>query len=144
MKILFVCTGNTCRSPMAQVMAAKLFGGDFTVISAGLAAMPSAPASANAITVMKERQIDLENHRAQLVSEDLIAGADLILTMTQSHKTSLKEAAPDKVYTVGEYANTEISITDPFGGDIEVYRTCADEIYGLLLIIQNKLGEKVE
>ena len=142
MKILFVCTGNTCRSPMAQGMAAKLFGKEHTIISAGLMAMPNAPASANAVMVMKERQIDIKGHQAQLVSEALLDEADLILTMTLGHKTALIQAAPDKVYTLGEYAGQEILVSDPFGGDLDVYRTCADEIYRLLLLIKGSLKIK--
>ena len=139
LKILFVCTGNTCRSPMAQGMAVRLFGEGYTITSAGVAAAPNAPASANAVAVMKERQIDLASHQARRVTEALLLEADLILTMTQSHKTALVQAAADKIYTIGEYAGQKISVSDPFGGDLEVYRACAEEIYGLLVMIKDKI-----
>ena len=142
MKILFVCTGNTCRSPMAQVMAAQILGEGHTIISSGLAAMPNMPASTHAITVMKERQIDLTSHLSQLVSEALIEEADLILTMTDAHKAALIPSAGDKVFTLGEYAvGSAISICDPFGGSAETYRKCAEEIHGLLLEIEQKIKQ---
>ena len=140
-KVLFVCTGNTCRSPMAQVMAAQLFGGDFEVASAGIMAMPDEAASIHAVTAMRERQLDLQKHQAQMVTDALIDCADLILTMTPSHKAALSHAqmAKNKIHTLGEYADCNISVSDPYGGTIEVYRTCADEIHELLLKIRDKL-----
>ena len=139
MKILFVCTGNTCRSPMAQVMAAQLFGEGFEIISAGVMAMSGVTASAHAIAVMNERQLDLMKHQSQPVTDDLLASVDLILTMTTGHKGALSQNAGNKAYTLGEYAGNKIAVSDPFGGDIEVYRTCADEIHELLLKIQDKI-----
>jgi len=139
MKILFVCTGNTCRSPMAQAMAAQLLGEKFDVISAGLMAMPNSAASAHAIAVMNERNIDLSKHKSQLVTEALIKESDLILTMTTSHKEALLQSAGNKVHTLGEYAGSNTSVSDPFGGDLKVYRACADEIYELLEKIKQSL-----
>ena len=144
MKILFVCTGNTCRSPMAQVMAAKLWGADYEVISAGLMAMPSSPASNHAVSAMKNRQLDLSSHRAQMVTDKLIEEAELILTMTESHKEALVQVAKDKVYTLGEYAGQRISISDPYGGDLRIYNKCADEIYSLLIKITPPVKGAVE
>ena len=139
MKILFVCTGNTCRSPMAGAMAEQLLGGKYKIYSAGLMAMPNSKASGHAIAVMKERQIDLTKHKSRLVSEELLTEADLILTMTESHKAALVRAVPEKVFTLGEYAGCQTSITDPFGGSLDVYRDCAGEIYKLLLKIAEKI-----
>ena len=139
MKILFVCTGNTCRSPMAQVMATQLFGEGFQVISAGLMAAPNSAASTHAVTAMNERQLDLAGHQSQMVTETLLKSTDLILTMTESHKSAIVKMAPGKVYTLGEYAGYKISISDPFGGDLEVYRACAKEIHKLLLKIRDKI-----
>lgn len=133
MKILFVCTGNTCRSPMAHVMAAKLLGEGYTTASAGIMAAPDAPASAHAIAVMKERELDLSAHRSQLVTEALLEEADIICAMTFAHKSALIRLVPPgspiiaKVRTLGAH-----DVSDPFGGDIAVYRACADEIYTLL------------
>ena len=164
-KILFVCTGNTCRSPMAQVMAAHLFGPGYEIISAGLMAMPNSAASAHAVAVMKERQLNLTGHKAQPVTEILVKESDLILAMTPSHKTAISKLTVANVWTLTEYANADENavdgdtgrnkdggesgievpgnrifdaeppvsgVSDPFGGDIEVYRKCAGEIYCLL------------
>ena len=139
MKILFVCTGNTCRSPMAQAMASQIFGEKYQIISAGLMAMPNASASVNAVAVMNKLQLSLINHKAQLVTESLLEEADIILTMTENHKEALMQAAPGKVYTLGEYADGNTSIGDPFGGDLNVYQNCANEIYELLLKIKDKI-----
>ncbi|MCL2398953.1 MAG: low molecular weight protein arginine phosphatase [Defluviitaleaceae bacterium] len=143
MKILFVCTGNTCRSPMAQALASQLLGEKYHVVSAGLMAMPNASASANAIAVMHEQQLDLIDHKAQLVTEKLLEEADLILTMTENHKGALIQAVPDKVYTLGEYAGCNTTICDPFGRNLSEYKKCADEIYGLLLKIKDKINLQI-
>ena len=148
MKILFACTGNTCRSPMAQAMAAKLFGDGYEVLSAGVMAMPGQKASENAIEAMKRRQIDLTGHKSQPVSESLLEWADLVLAMTAAHKSAICLAdKAGKVYTLREYAGAhdqaapnQTDISDPFGGDLGVYLACAEEIYGLLLKIKEGIN----
>ena len=140
MKILFVCTGNTCRSPMAGAIAEQLLGDKYKIYSAGLMAMPNSRASAHAVTIMAERQIDLSKHKSRLVSEELLTEMDLVLAMTESHKGALINSIPDKVFTLGEYAGCQTSVTDPFGGNLDEYRACADEIYKLLL----KAAEKIK
>lgn len=135
MKILFVCTGNTCRSPMAQVLLEKIAkdkGLNIEVKSAGIFALDGQKASANAIEVMKSEGIDLENHRARIIHRDLLEEADLILTMSKSHKKALLskfDFVKGKVYTLKEYAyGKEEDIEDPFGGDIRDYRRAKEEI----------------
>lgn len=109
-KILFICTGNTCRSSMAEVLFKKLTKEkgieDIKVISAGLSAFTGDKASPNAIQVMKEMGLDLSNHRARSLEPSLINEADLILTMTQGHKLQLIDLYPqaaDKTYVLKEY-----------------------------------------
>jgi len=136
LKILFVCTGNTCRSPMAQAMASQLFEG-FEVASAGVMAMDGQAASVNAVAAMNQRELDIIKHKAQILSEELITWADLVFTMTTSHKHAIGES--DKVYTLGEYAGCGTSISDPFGGSLDDYLSCAEEIYNLLTKIKAKL-----
>jgi len=122
---------------MAQVMAAQIFGESCEVASAGIMAMPNLEASRHAVEAMKQRKIDLTKHKSQMLTEDLLNWADLVLTMTESHKAAIPDNQ-NKVYTLGEYASTKVSISDPFGGDLDIYLSCAKEIYGLLEKIKNK------
>lgn len=143
MKILFVCTGNTCRSPMAGAMAAEILGDDFEIKTAGLVAPSGAPATDHAITVMNERGLDLKYHKSHPITPELLRSSDLILTMTATHKAAILPTAPQKTYTLKEYAGLSVSgspdVRDPFGSNIETYRICADEIFLLLTTISKRL-----
>ncbi|MCL2204495.1 MAG: low molecular weight protein arginine phosphatase [Defluviitaleaceae bacterium] len=136
--ILFVCTGNTCRSPMAAVLAIKMLaeaGIDCAVQSAGVSASPECGASTHAIRVMDEEGCDLLSHRSQRVTDALLAEAKLVLTMTKGHRSAVLFSCPgvgDKVFTLYEYAGYGRDIGDPFGGDYNIYRACATQIKDLL------------
>ena len=124
MNILFVCTGNTCRSPMAEgYLKSKEIEG-VTVISRGLAADGS-PVSSNSKTAMAEAGIDIAAHISRQITADDINKADKIICLSPSHKSVLLSAGvpADKLFVLGN------GISDPFGGDISVYRRCRDEIF---------------
>ncbi len=129
--VLFVCTGNTCRSPMAQGIFEKIADDkDFQVSckSAGLSAVKGQPASENACTVCKEIGVDISRHKAVNVRDLDLSKFDAIFTMSLRHKHALIAlgANPYKIWVLGT-ENGEIS--DPFGGDEDTYRRCRDEIY---------------
>ncbi|NLY53947.1 MAG: low molecular weight protein arginine phosphatase [Firmicutes bacterium] len=114
MKILFVCTGNTCRSSMAQALLEHLAKEQgltqLEVRSAGLAADPGAKAAVHAEKALQELDIDLSHHRAQNINADLVAWADLILTMTRRHKEAVLRSFPEaeaKVYVLKEFLISE-------------------------------------
>jgi protein-tyrosine-phosphatase len=152
--ILFVCTGNTCRSSIAEAFLRDLLykeglAGEYFVSSAGTGAFPGMPASHNAVQALKVLGIDLSQHCSSAISDELIDNADLILTMTASHKNSLLRLRPDavfKIYTLTEYCDAEnqTDISDPFGGDLDMYIKCRDDIIKYLYVLVRKLKEKGE
>lgn len=133
MKILFVCTGNTCRSPMAQLLYEQLYAdpGD-SCQSAGLSAFAGDPISEGARQVLAERGIDAGGFRARPLSLHMVEEADAICVMTPQHAQLLGQmvdaATRQKIHVLGAPAG----ISDPYGGDLDTYRRCRDEIAAAL------------
>lgn len=138
-KIAFVCTGNTCRSPMAEVIAKDIFKKrkiNIDVISRGIAVYFPSEASENSEEVVKQYGLDLSNHKAMQITKEDIESCDFIFTMTYQHREFVKKLSPessDKVFTLKEYvkANGD-DISDPYGGDIELYRHCAEQLHSFI------------
>lgn len=144
MNILFVCTGNTCRSAMAAAIMNKIAvenNLDVLIESAGIFAEDGRGASENAVKALEKYNIDLSYHNAQTVTEDLINKSDIILTMTEAHKKVLEPMAKGKVYTLLEYAGEMGDINDPYGGDLEEYEETAREIYNALVDVTERIAD---
>jgi protein-tyrosine phosphatase len=133
-RVLFVCTGNTCRSPMAMTLFRDLNRGKVDVDSAGVSPHPGDPASRNAVKAMEIRGLDLKQHRSKKITKELIDWADVVFAMTKSHMNAVKAISPN--------ANVELvadaGISDPYGGDEKRYQQCAGELCDKLQ------GRKVE
>lgn len=137
MKIMFICTGNICRSAMAEAMLKKMLKDkkieNVEVYSCGTYAQTGDVPTLDAIEVMEEYGIDLKAHRATNIKESNIEEMDIILCATLSHKGAVISLYPElskKVFTMKEYANfkDDYNISDPWGYGIAVYRKCAAEI----------------
>ncbi|WP_096203040.1 low molecular weight protein arginine phosphatase [Bacillus sp. FJAT-45350] len=137
-RVLFVCTGNTCRSPMAEALLKMKASDRIEVKSAGVHALPTSDASPNSKQVLVEKGIPF-NHSSQQITEELINWADIVLTMTEGHQMLISQHFPKatrKIATLKEFVHkgdlVNKDISDPFGGSIEVYRQTAKEIENLL------------
>lgn len=150
-RILLVCTGNICRSPLAaglleRALAERSITG-ISVSSAGTGAWDGAPVSEGAYLVALERGLDLSSHRARLLTRELVEGADLILTMARHHRARVDELGGEgRVFVLGEYAGREgdgAEVSDPFGGDLDVYRDTCSELEALLQAAVERIGKEL-
>lgn len=139
MRILFVCTGNTCRSPMAAAyfknLCQKRGRFDIHVDSAGTHAGVGAPASEGALEAMKSLHIDLSSHRSKPLDRLLAGEAELIVAMTRSHRLSIgaiDHHALAKTRLLLEFAESDGEIADPVGGDCEAYKDCFQDMRSAL------------
>ncbi|MCR3923116.1 MAG: low molecular weight protein arginine phosphatase, partial [Firmicutes bacterium] len=130
--LLFLCTGNTCRSPLAQVLAEALLQeaalSEWVVASAGLSALAGMSASSHALTVAHTLGLDLSAHQSRPLTAALAQRADKILVMTSAHKEVLLQHFPQfasKVSTLKESCASMGDVQDPYGGSVAVYMDTA-------------------
>src|SRR5215475_6582077 len=149
--VLFVCTGNVCRSPMAEgIFRHAVQGhGNYRVFSAGLGAMEGQPPSHYAVQAVRELGIDISSQRSRMLTPELVHHADYIFGMTHSHVDTvmlLYPHAAEKTFLLREFDETldtfEKDISDPIGGSYEVYLNCRDQIeQGIVSVLRFIEGE---
>jgi protein-tyrosine-phosphatase len=156
--IVTVCTANICRSPMAAALLQHALAAQpepvrsFKVISAGVSAHPGEPVSPNSVTALKKVGLDLSSHRSQLLNQEMLDQAALVLCMTESHRMLIQRQAnppPKNLFLFREFMKDPVDpdIPDPYGGPLRVYEAARDEmveaIPTLVEYIKTHLADRV-
>lgn len=147
--ILFVCSGNTCRSPMAAYIAAALKEtqfphSNFCFDSAGIATSDGYPATDHAIEALEEWHIDMRGHRSKKFQPYMVELADCIICMTEMHKKALIHDFPEaeaKIFVIGELSGSGRDIPDPYMGSLELYCRTRDALKEEISAILTKRGK---
>jgi protein-tyrosine-phosphatase len=131
--IVFVCTGNICRSPMAEYMlrARMKESSDWKIASAGLAACPGLPASAAAVHVLARDGIDLSSHRSRALDRSLVDAADVLVVMTAAHSDQIRMLFPQamgQVFLLTSFCEHGGDVPDPIGSSVDAYVRTRDLI----------------
>ena len=142
MNIYFICTGNTCRSPMAATILKSKNIENLEVRSAGIYAQQGSAMSQNAQTVLQQKKLE-QHHQSALFNEQDAQWADLILTMTTAHKEMvlrLVDHVAHKTFTLNEYVGMDVpDIQDPYGGDVFVYEQTFDQLNAAIEKLEKKM-----
>ncbi len=151
LKIIFICTGNTCRSPMAEGLLRERMPESWSdrieISSAGVFASGGLPAAGEGVEALQEKEIDISAHSSTLLTDDIIEDSDLIVTMTGGHASFVLSMVPEasgKVLVIGtlDRDRDDPDIDDPIGQGIEVYRQTRDELEKLTTLLIGEISRR--